>query len=120
MTALEKLCKANRWRIRKGQMASDETAGWNGIFLVPLEGEMWKVMISDQGGWKHLSISNAQRKIMPSWNVMCRVKDAFFGDDEHCVQYHPAKEDYINDHPWCLHLWMSLDEPMPKPPFVFV
>jgi hypothetical protein len=51
---------------------------------------------------------------------MCRLKDAFFGDDECCVQYHPAKEDYIDDHAFCLHLWLSLDEPMPKPPFVFV
>jgi hypothetical protein len=119
-TSLEKLCRANRWRVRKGPGASDETCGWNGLFLVPLEGDMWKVMISDQGGWKHLSISNAQRKIMPSWNIMCRVKDAFFGDDEQCIQYHPAKEDYINDHPWCLHLWKPLDEPLPKPPFVFV
>jgi hypothetical protein len=120
MTALEKLCRANRWRIRTGAFGTDETAGFNGHFLVPLEGEMWHVIVSDRLGWKHLSVSNAQKKVLPSWTIMCRLKDAFFGDNECAIQYHPAKEDNINDHPYCLHLWLSLDEPMPTPPYVFV
>jgi hypothetical protein len=115
MTGLEKLIKANRWRIRTGQYGSDETAGWNGCFLVPLEGEMWHVMLGDGMGWQHLSISNAQRRILPSWNVMCRVKEAFFSDEDWCVQFHPAKDDYINDHPYTLHLWRPLNEPLPVP-----
>jgi hypothetical protein len=120
MTCLEKLLRANRWRVRKGQMASDETCGWNGHFIVPLEGEIWHVILSDQLGWKHLSVTNAQKKVMPSWNIMCRLKEAFFGDEDWVCQFHPAKEDYVNDHPFCLHLWQSLDEPMPHPSFVFV
>jgi hypothetical protein len=115
MTGLEKLLKANRWRIRTGQYGSDETAGWNGAFLVPLEGEMWHIMLGDGMGWQHLSISNAQRKIMPSWNVMCRVKEAFFADEDWVVQFHPAKADYVNDHPFTLHLWRPLNEPLPVP-----
>jgi hypothetical protein len=120
MTSLEKLCRANRWRVKTGQMASDETYGWNGAFIVPLEGEMWHVILSDKMGWKHLSISNAQSRKLPSWTVMGRVKDAFFADDEWCCQFFPAKEEYVNDHPWCLHLWVSLDEPMPHPSVVLV
>jgi hypothetical protein len=120
MTALEKLSRANRWRVRKGRIASDETYGWNGAFLVPMEGELWHVIISDRMGWKHLSASNAQKKILPGWNVMCRLKDAFFDDEDLVVQFHPAKADNIDDHPYCLHLWMPLDEPLPKPSFVFV
>lgn len=115
MTCLEKLCRANRWRIRTGTMASDETHGWNGAFLVPLEGEMWQVIIADGMGWRHLSISNAQRKVLPSWNIMCRIKESFFGDDDWVIQYHPPKDDYIDVHPYVLHLWQPLSEELPKP-----
>lgn len=114
-TCLEKLSRANRWRIRTGQMASIEEDGWNGAFLVPLEGELWHVIISDGMGWRHLSVSNAQRKVMPSWNIMCRLKDAFFGDEAWVVQFHPAKDDYIDVHAFCLHLWEPLNEEFPKP-----
>jgi hypothetical protein len=120
MTALEKLCKANRWRVRKGQMASDETYGWNGAFLVPLEGELWHVVISDRMGWKHLSASNAQKRMLPSWTVLTRLKDAFFGDDEWVVLYIPGKDDYINDHPFVHHLWTPLNQELPKPDIVLV
>jgi hypothetical protein len=119
-TCLEKLRRAERWRIRKGPGASDETEGWNGAFLVPLEGELWHVIISDKMGWRHLSVSNAQKKVLPTWGIMCRLKDAFFGDADWVCQWHPAKEDYINDHPFCLHLWQALDEPMPHPHWVYV
>ena len=119
MTCLEKLVRANRWRIKTGELGSDETAGFNGAFLVPMEGEMWQVILSDGMGWRHLSITNAQRHQMPSWNIMCRVKELFFGDDDWCVQFHPAKEDYINDHPWVLHLWQPLNEKLPTP-YVFM
>lgn len=115
MTCLEKLMKANRWRIRTGVMGSDETAGWNGAFIVPLEGEMWQVILSDGLGWRHLSITNAQKNMLPSWNVMCRVKEYFFGDDSWTVQYHPPKDDYIDVHPYVLHLWEPLNEELPKP-----
>jgi hypothetical protein len=120
MTTLEKLIKANRWRVRTGKCASDDTAGWNGMFLVPLDGELWKVMISDGLGWRHLSVSNAQKKLVPSWYTMCRLKDSFFGDQEWVCQFHPAKDDYINDHPGCLHLWQPLDAELPHPDFTLV
>ena len=64
-TALEKLIKANRWRIRTGRLGSDDTAGWNGAFTVPLDGELYHVIISDGMGWKHLSIRNAQKNVLP-------------------------------------------------------
>jgi hypothetical protein len=120
MTSLEKLSRANRWRIRKGKFASTEVEGWNGHFLVPLEGELWFVIISDKMGWKHLSVSNSQKNVLPGWTILSRLKDAFYGDDEWACQYFPAKEDYINDCEWCLHLWTPLDQELPKPSIVFV
>jgi hypothetical protein len=132
-TCLEKLSRANRWRIRVGSklslhnpaveafLASEDTAGWNGSFIVPLGGQLWHVRISDGWGWRHLSVTNAQRPTtVPSWEIMCRLKDLFFGDDAWVVQFHPAKEDYVNDHPGCLHLWEPLNETLPKPPVVVV
>lgn len=130
MTCTEKLARANRWRIRTGvctigpvpsaSLASTDEDGWNGHFLVPLEGEVWHVIISDEGGWRHLSVTNAQKRVMPSWNIMCRLKDAFFDDADWVCQFHPANEDNINDHPWCLHLWQPLNDKLPIPPYVLV
>ena len=120
MTGLEKLSRANRWRIRKGSFPSEDADGFNGAFLVPLEGELWFVRISDGAGWKHLSISNAQKKDLPTWKVMTRVKDTFFADDEWACQYFPAKADYINDCEWCLHIWAPLREKLPVPHYVLV
>lgn len=112
--------KANRWRIRDGKLGSDETAGWNGAFMVPLEGNIWQVIISDGMGWRHLSITNSQRRQLPSWNIMCRIKDLFFGDEDWAVQFHPAKDDYVNVHEFVLHLWQPLNEELPKPLIVMV
>jgi hypothetical protein len=120
MTTLEKLSRANRWRIRTGKWASDDTAGWNGHFLVPLDGELWQVRLSDGLGWRHLSVSNAQKKLIPSWYTMCRLKDAFWDDEDWVVQFHPGKSDYINDAPGCLHLWQPLEAELPRPHFTLV
>lgn len=35
-------------------------------------------------------------------------------------RYHPAKADYVNLHPLCLHLWRPTGAEMPKPPKIFV
>jgi hypothetical protein len=101
-------------------MGSDDSFGWNGHFLVPLDGELWNVRISDGGGFRHLSVSNAQRKTLPTWNVLCRLKDAFWADEDWVVQYFPAKSEYINDCKWALHLWQPLEEKLPTPSCVLV
>lgn len=120
MTTLEKLRKAERWRVKTGSIGSNETCGWNGAFVVPLDGGLYHVLISDHGGWRHLSIKNAQNREIPSWQTMCRVKELFWGDEEWVVQYHPARDDYVNDHPGVLHLWQPIEEKLPTPPVVMV
>jgi len=47
---------------------------------------------------------------------MCTVKDIFFADDECVVQYHPAKEDYVNVYPYALHMWKPQGQAVPMPP----
>jgi hypothetical protein len=120
MTTLEKIRRAERWRVKEGKFASDETYGWNGHFLCPFDGNLWLVRISDGWGWRHASVSNAQTKVLPNWTVMCRVKEAFFDDDSWVLQFHPPKGDYVNDCEYCLHLWEPLEEKMPTPPVILV
>ena len=41
-------------------------------------------------------------------------------EDETVVQYHPPKSDYVNNHPYCLHLWRPHSQEIPRPPKIFV
>ncbi len=78
------------------------------------------VIWSNGGGWEHVSMAPYKRSIVPTWDDMCRLKDMFFEDDEVAVQYHPAKSEYVNNVPNCLHLWRPLREVMPTPPAIMV
>ncbi len=53
--------------------------------------------------WEHVSVSCADR--CPTWAEMSRVKEMFWSDDETVLQFHPRQSEYINQHPYCLHLW---------------
>lgn len=66
------------------------------------------------GGWDHVSVAFFDR--CPEWKEMCEVKDIFFSEDEVCVQYHPKKEEYINNHPYCLHIFRPQNAELPTPP----
>lgn len=78
------------------------------------------VIWSFGGGWDHVSVSPYKKRITPSWDDMCRIKDMFFCDDEVVVQFHPAKSEYVNMMPNCLHLWRPQEEKIPTPPRLFV
>lgn len=78
------------------------------------------VIWSFGGGWEHVSVSPYKHSYTPSWDEMCRLKDMFWNDDEVVVQYHPAKSEYVNNMPNCLHLWRPINETMPTPPSIMV
>ena len=67
-----------------------------------------------------VSPGSAQRKCCPTWDEMCAIKDMFFGEDERVMQFHPPKSEYINNHPYCLHLWRPIDAEIPRPPAFMV
>lgn len=77
-----------------------------------------RVILSAEMGWDHVSVSRDDR--CPTWDEMCWIKDTFFKDAEVVMQLHPAKEHYVNYHPFCLHLWRPHDQPIPTPPIIFV
>lgn len=76
------------------------------------------IIFSWGGGWDHISMSFRNR--VPTWDEMCWLKDAFFEDDEVVIQFHPKKKDYINTHPYCLHLWKKQNYEILTPPKLFV
>ncbi len=71
-------------------------------------------------GWEHVSVSAPDR--CPTWGEMCTVKDLFWKDDEMVVQFHPPKANYVNCHPYTLHLWRPTKHKnkLPFPPSILV
>lgn len=88
----------------------------------PIDRKQYFIVFSTGFGWEHLSISH--RNKTPDWDTMCQVKDMFWREDEACMQLHPKKEDYINNHPYCLHIWKPIKEELgveiPLPPSILV
>ena len=90
--------------------------GFNGLFTVPspIDGKPLTIIASSGEGWEHVSISRNSRT--PTWREMEYVKRLFFKDDEAAMQVHPPLKDYVNVHPYCLHLWRPIDTLIPLPP----
>ena len=57
--------------------------------------------------WEHVSVSLPNR--CPTWAEMCFVKALFWEDHEAVIQFHPPQSEYVNVHPYCLHLWRHKD-----------
>lgn len=104
-----------------------------GFFIIP-DGSDHLLCIATNGRieegqkepvWEHVSVSVRNRRDVqlsrcPTWQQMCRVKEAFWGEDETVMQLHPPVVDYVNQHPFCLHLWRPGNEAIPRPPAMFV
>lgn len=63
---------------------------------------------SDGRRWIHVSASHRNRP--PTWEKMCEVKRLFIGPDRRAIQIHPPESEYVNLHPYCLHLWACIDD----------
>ena len=72
------------------------------------------VIFSDGLGWEHVSVSTRGR--CPNWPEMCLVKNLFWSPEDCVIQYHPPEAEYVNDHPYCLHLWRPQGVAVPIPP----
>lgn len=92
-----------------------------GCFKVFVNGRSFLCIASCGGGWDHVSVSMCSQKRCPTWDEMCAIKDMFFDPEECVVEYHPPKSRYINNHPFCLHLWRpNGGQEIPMPPMAFV
>ncbi len=72
------------------------------------------VIFSWGGDWDHVSVSFPNR--CPTWDEMCEVKKMFFYSEEIAWEYHPAESEYVNMHPYCLHIWRYQKPGMVQPP----
>ncbi len=95
---------------------------YNGVFVMTLKisqrTEKYSIIASRDKEWEHVSISCKNR--CPNWEEMHHFKEMFFHDDECVMQLHPKKEDYVNNHPYCLHLWRPVQDVIPIPPKILV
>jgi len=64
-------------------------------------------MKDDDRYWVHVSVSRA--KAIPSHLDMVRVKEALLGTSRYAYSVFPPREEYVNIHPNCLHLWALVD-----------
>lgn len=55
------------------------------------------------GDLLHVSFSHPCH--LPSWREIKLVRALFFPKDEDALQVLPRESLYVNDHPYCLHLW---------------
>ncbi len=112
-----------RFRVRNGQFGTDSNAGNNGLFfvhssIVKERGTPLCIIASDGMLWEHVSVSLPNR--CPTWEEMCVIKAMFWDDDDCVVQFHPPRSEYVNNHPYCLHLWRPVHEVVPMPPSIMV
>jgi hypothetical protein len=111
----------------KGKASVDQI---NGSFLIPFTDEhhgnhTLGCIATDGAGWEHVSVTDQTptRKSQfttPSWEMMCRIKRAFWDDDETVIQLHVPQVEWVNDHPGCLHLWKPIGIELPRPPALLV
>jgi len=115
------------YRMRIGPMGSDSSYGNNGVFIIPgPRGKDLVCIVSDGGSWDHVSVEvevlldSIKNRRLPDWYEMQFIKDMFWANEELVVQYHPPKKDYVNVHPFVLHLWKSQKHKFPIPSKDFV
>lgn len=114
-----------KYRIQIGEMAT-MTGQPEGAFYIPSQKDLaqgtkkqWLLVIASSSlGWEHVSVSLKDR--CPTWEEMCYIKNLFWEKEDTVVQYHPAESDYVNLHPYCLHLWSPTMQALPIPPSILV
>ena len=107
-----------KYRVTDNKFYLSSNAGDRfGAFMVPVRSkagvDVLAVIASTDADWEHVSVSLKSRT--PTWGEMCKVKDLFWEEHECVIQYHPLKQDYVNLHKHCLHLWRPLKAAIPMP-----
>jgi len=106
-------------------LASDRSYGNNGVFTLKFQfpggpPTIVHCIASDGEGWEHVSVGYQGRSIVPSWDIMCKVKDLFWDPEDCVMQFHPPKSQYVNYNPGILHLWRPVNKNVETPPAILV
>lgn len=120
----------SKYRVREGQMASDDSYGIVGCFQIPFPNGLTIFDVISTNGkcmkpeWEHVSVKAHDKgsKVWrcPKWNEMCFIKDLFWEKNESVIQFHPEESEYVNNHPAVLHLWRPVEFEITLPPRLFV
>lgn len=92
-----------------GAKAAEYMRAWeyNGLYIIASAGEY-----EDGKEWLHVSVSRKSR--VPSYDELTRIKREFIGEDKKAVFVLPEKENHVNIHSYCLHLFYSAQNPLPE------
>lgn len=113
----------DQYRIVSGLWSSSKGDDF-GAFVIPGPcGRDLRVIASpgdadDSIPWEHVSVSLPNR--CPNWEEMDFVKRLFWNDEEAVMQLHPPRSKWVNNHPYCLHLWRPIKQEIPLPPEIAV
>jgi hypothetical protein len=72
--------------------------------------------------WVHASVcgrTGAGAYYLPDFEELKRVKSDFIGEDRWAYQVFPSAKDYINQHPYVLHLYALMDGAPALPDFTW-
>lgn len=93
--------------------------GNNGAFFIPKEktkkGRFFWCIVTDDGGWEHVSVAIPTENRVPTWDEMMYIKYWFWEFEDVVVQFMPSKSTYDNMVKNCLHLWSAKNEEMRAP-----
>jgi hypothetical protein len=115
--------KLEEWRVRNGPYGSSPGKPYGAFRVMGPCGRDLHVIAADAGlkitdGWEHVSVSLKTRT--PNWQEMTFIKRLFWEPDDTVVQFHPPDSDYVNMHPFTLHMWRWTKGVFPMPPKITV
>ena len=111
--------RVEQFRFSQAPFVSSIADGNNGVFEIPSPlGITLTVFVSDGLGWEHVSVSTQKRT--PRWEEMDYIKRLFWDDEEMVMQLHPPRSLWVNNHPYCLHLWKPMGIDIPSPSQILV
>lgn len=111
-----------------GTTAAD---GNNGAFDIESPEPGWRLSLICSDGsdpvvekWEHVSVHayryDGRSQRCPTWKEMCYVKRLCWDAEDVVMQLHPRESEYVNCHPYTLHLWRPINATIPTPPAIFV
>ena len=123
-----------KWRKTHPMLGRGDSRNAYLVLPYPVAGceRSWLHCIATAGeaGWDHVSVTvqtrvtplvggRIEQERCPTWEEMEHVRRALFHETETVMQLHPPLAEYVNHHPYCLHLWRPTDREVPRPAMVY-
>jgi hypothetical protein len=75
--------------------------------FVPMSVILSDAVELDGKRWRHFSMARADR--IPTWEELVAMKELFLGAESRALQVIAPRSEWVNIHPYCLHLFVCLD-----------